>query len=306
LPGFADLFGTAGSDCDVIGIGAPIDGYPNWQERTLLVFTNMVRMAPVEYRDTYMTAYTMPPDGILNAGFPAVPPLYSAHALNQAARYHAEDLSFNCNRLQHNSCDGTLWYQRIRSFYPQATAIGENIAYTGFAGATTPPYVVNMFLCDFTGTACAGDDQTGYNGHRRNIMAAGFTEMGSGFAAEGDAYWVQDFNGVQLPPQPPVAAVSHVLTDAGTITFYLNYYDRSGQAPLEVIVVIDGQSHALDLGLGVADAGTYQVTLPRADGCRSYYFLVTEGSETRYRYPGNGAFNTYGEGGCMLDYTTNW
>ncbi len=306
LPVFGDQFGTVASDCDAIGIGTPIDGYPNWQERTLMVFTNMVRMAPTEYRDTYMTAYTFPPGGILNDGFPAVAPLYSAHALNQAARYHAVDMAFTCDTLQHNSCDGTLWSERIRSFYPQAGAIGENVAYTSNNSGATPWRIVNLLLCDAVGDICAADDQPfGVIGHRVNIMSDGFTETGSGFAMGSGAYWVQDFNGVQLPPQPPIAAGSHASIDAGVITFYLNYYDGAGSAPLEIMVVLDGQPHSLELGLGTAGAGTYRATPPSTARCRAYYFLATDGDGNRYRYPGTGVFNTYGEGGCTLDYTAD-
>ena len=54
LNGFLLEFGKAEECCAPVGVGTPIDGYPNWQERTMIVFTNMVRMAPVDYRDTYM------------------------------------------------------------------------------------------------------------------------------------------------------------------------------------------------------------------------------------------------------------
>lgn len=215
-------------------------------------------------------------------------------------------MAFNCGTLQHDSCDGTLWSERIRSFYPQAGAIGENIAYTSNNSGATPWRIVNLLLCDAVGDTCAADDQPFVViGHRVNIMFDGYTEMGSGFAIGTGAYWVQDFNGVQLPPQPPVAAASHAMVDAGAITFYLNYYDDVGSAPLEVMVVLDGQPQVLELGLGAAGAGTYQAILPSTDGCRDYYFLVTDGTGKRYRYPGAGVFNTYGEGGCASDYTVD-
>ncbi len=49
LSGIALEFGAVEKCCEYIGVGSPIDGYPNWQERTMIVFTNMVRMAPIEY-----------------------------------------------------------------------------------------------------------------------------------------------------------------------------------------------------------------------------------------------------------------
>lgn len=304
LPAFASFFGTFESACGRIGIGSPIDGYPDWHERTLMVFTNMARMAPVAYRNRFMSDFDMPPEGILNDSFPAVAPLYSAHNLNRSARAHALDMALNCRNLQHDSCDGTPWDERIHSFYPAAGAIGENVAYTSYTDPSRPWYIVNLFLCDAVDGVCATDDQPFYIiGHRANIMSASFTELGCGSAEGGSAYWVQDFNGVELPPQPPVAAGSHAMLEAGRTSFLLNYYDEAGLAPPEVTVVVDDQHHAMALGLGEDSAGTYQVEVPRSDGCRAYYFLVTDAGGNRYRYPGDGLFHTFGEGGCLVDYT---
>lgn len=301
---FVGLFGTLETDCNRIGIGTPIDGYPDWHERTLMVFTNLARMAPAAYRDSFMTDFNFPPEGILNEGFPAVSPLYSAHELNQSARFHALDMALNCQTLQHDSCDGTPWYERIRAFYPEAGFIGENVAYTGNISTLMPWYIVSLFLCDPVGGVCAGDDEPfSVIGHRENIMSAGFSEIGCGYGQGADAYWVQDFNGVELPPQPPVAAASHAMIDAGTTTFYLNYFDETGASPQEIRVILEGDTHPMNLGWGVAGAGTYQVALPTADRCRAYYFHVTDAGGHRYRYPGGGSFHTYGEGGCSLDFT---
>jgi hypothetical protein len=306
LPTFAGLIGAHESDCDRIGIGTPIDGHPDWHERTLMVFTNLARMAPADYRDSFMSGFTLPPEGILNEGFPAVPPLYGAHELNQSARFHALDMALNCQTLQHNSCDGTLWYERIYAFYPEAGYIGENVAYTGNVATPMPWFIVSLFLCEPVMGVCAEDDEpSSVIGHRENIMSAGFSEIGCGYGQEADAYWVQDFNGVELPPQPPVAAASHALADAGTTTFYLNYYDETGLPPQEIQVILDGDIHSMNLGWGAPGAGTYQLAWPTVDGCRAYYFHVTDASGHRYRYPGNGAFQTYGEGGCSLDFSAD-
>jgi hypothetical protein len=114
---------------------------------------------------------TFPPEGILNDGFPAVAPLYSNHALNQAARYHAADMASDCG-LQHDSCDGTSFSDRIHSFYPAVRYIGENIAYNSVSGAEMPWYIVSLFLCDAPfGGVCAADDQPfSVIGHRMNSM----------------------------------------------------------------------------------------------------------------------------------------
>jgi hypothetical protein len=299
LPGFAAEFGTLEDCCDPIGVGSPNDGYPSWQERTMIVFTNMVRLAPTAYRDKYMTGYDFPAEGILNL-YPAVAPLYWNHELNQAARFHAEDMAFNCGTLQHDSCDGTSWSDRIRSFYPYSVSLGENIAY----GFPTAWATVNAFLCDRYSATCAPDspDSSGEDGHRKNIMRAQYREIGTGYAQNSPDYWVQDFGGRQPDLSPPVVSASHAFLEDGVTSFFLNYHDSAGAAPRKIQLVLDNIQYPLDLDTGAEAAGSYRVDMERAAGCRSYFFLAITSDGTCYRYPGTSEFYTYGEGDCLLDY----
>lgn len=292
LQEFADEFGTIDACCSFNDVGTPVDGYPNWQERTMIVFTNMVRMAPIEYRDTYMSDYYPPAGGILGL-YPAVVPLYWNYELNQAARFHAEDMALNCG-LQHISCDGTEWYDRIRNFYPYSGALGENIAY----GPAMPWETVNLFLCDGNGSVCA-IDHDGQDGHRRNIMQSAFKEIGTGYAQR---YWVQDFGGRNPEVQPPVVSASHAFLENGLTSFLLNYFDSSAAAPQEIMLVLDDVQYALDLDTGTGATGSYRVDVDSVSGCRSYYFLVKAADGTCSRYPGASHFYTYLEGDCVLDY----
>jgi hypothetical protein len=297
LEDLASEFGRVEACLAPVGIGTPVDGYPNWQERALIVFTNMVRMAPAEYRDTYMIAQGVQASGILDpAVYPAVHPLYRDHGLSQSARYHAEDMAYNCG-LQHNSCDGTLWSVRIKRYYTDSGVLSENIAY----GFDDPLRTLNLFLCEVYGQACVADN-SGSDGHRANIMRALSNEIGTGYARGSLPYWVQDFGGGIPEAPPPVAAAAHGFIDAGETSFFVNYYDPAGGPPLGVNVVIDDTHYPLDLDTGLAHAGTYRVDVARAAGCRSYYFLVTAADGTCYRYPGSAVFYTYGEGDCVLDY----
>jgi len=299
LRDFAGEFGSLQNCCDPTGVGTPINGYPGWQERAMVVFTNMVRMAPVAYRDTYMAGYQYPTGDILEQ-YPAAPPLFWNYELNQAARFHAEDLAFNCQTLQHDSCDGTSWSTRIHGFYPYQVALGENVAY-GFA---SPWATVNAFLCDRYGSACAPDspDATGRDGHRKNIMSAQYMELGTGYAQGSWKYWVQDFGGRQPDSRPALVSATHAFLEDGVTSFFLNYFDSSGGAPLETLLVIDDIPYALELDTGTAAAGTYRVDVDSASDCRSYYFRATTANGTCYRYPAASEFYTYGEGSCLLDY----
>jgi hypothetical protein len=290
-------FGTVGCSSEPIGIDAVVDGFPNWEERALLVFTNMARMAPIEYRDAYMTSYVFPAGGILNS-YPPVPPVRWNKDLNRGARFHAEDMAYNCEVLQHDSCDGTIWNQRICSFYPRCPcSLGENVAY----GYLTPWTVLNAFLCDRYGSSCAPDG-SGLDGHRANIMGAAYKEIGTGYARSYAKYWVQDFAGCLLGQQPPIVAAAHAFPDEGITSFFLNYYDETGAAPRDVSLVLDSRKYPLRLDIGAASAGTFRADFETASDCQSYYFQVTDGNGLCYRYPGAGAFLTYGEGDCLVDY----
>ena len=300
LSGLASELGTVEPCCDAPGSGDPIDGYPKWQERTLMVFVNMVRMAPREYRDKYMADWqvSMPDDGILNADrFPAVHPLYWNLGLNQAARYHAEDMAFNCQTLQHASCDGTSTWDRIARYYSYTGWRGENVA----DGYSAPRDTVNQFLCDRVGSTCAADGSAD-DGHRDNIMNGLFKEMGGGHAKGNYHYWVQDFGGRTPDGFPPIVSAAHDFVTSNVTSFFLNYYAPQNGAPEEVRVVVDGAEYLLALDSGQAEAGTYRKDLTTASGCRSYYFMVKTGCGNCYRYPETSHFHTYGEGGCLSDY----
>ncbi len=275
--------------------GIPVDGHPNWEERTLLVVTNMVRIDP----EGYLARYTNFSGILLPHNYPAVGPLYWNQALNEAARYHAEDMAEN-NCFQHNSCDGTVWSQRIRSFYPAAASLWENIA----AGTPGPVETLNLLLCEGSPPCVA--DFSPEDGHRRNIMAAGARELGTGYALDPAAtyrhYWVQDFAGNPPSETPPLVAGSHLLVD-GALMFYLNYDAPSGDPPQSVAVDLGGTMIPMDLELGVGASGTFATVAATPSGCRSYHFEAIDASGELWRYPGSGELRTYGVGGCSEDYT---
>lgn len=279
--------------------GAPVDGYPNLYERRVLVYTNAVRMAPQQYRDRYMADFQPSAAGILQ-GQNQVEPLYYTPRLNESARSHASDMAAN-GCFQHNSCDGTVWSERIRSFYPGASWIGENIA----IGYPTAKAVIDAWLCDETGGACAADG-TGAAGHRTNMVDSTFRRLGAGYAPDAAStwrrYWVQDFAAATLADKPPLVAGCHDFLQTGQTSFLLNYRDTANQPPASVQVVVDEVTYDMGLDLGTASAGTYRLDLPRAGTCREYYFLAVTAAGETWRYPGPGVFLTAGESACGQDY----
>jgi hypothetical protein len=262
------------------------------------VLTNAVRMAPQQYRDTYLNSSTI----LLPAIYPAVGPLNWSPTLSAAARAHAVGMATipGCN-FSHTSCDGTSFSTRVRSYYEDSSYIGENIA----AGYSTPLSMVNALLRDDIGGVPAPDGSPG-DGHRRNIMNGNFNAVGHGYATGPNAYaryWVQDLGGA-IPTSlrcRPVPAASHIL-QGSTVSFLANYYDANNQPPQSAEVVINGVASPMSVHLGTAARGTYRFQSQSTGACRSYHFNFRDASGATIRYPARGELRTTTEGGCTEMY----
>jgi uncharacterized protein YkwD len=117
-----------------------------------------------------------------------LPPLKRVDSLNDAARYHAADMSVD-NYFSHDTynlvdnqltmnCD--VW-SRLESYYKDWQAMGENIA----AGQHTPESAMDGWMNSPE--------------HKHNILSKDFWEIGVGFfEGKGDYryYWAQDFGRV--------------------------------------------------------------------------------------------------------------
>ncbi len=283
------------------GYGVPQQGYPTWQERALLVLTNAVRMAPLDYRAKYAADFapSLAAAHVLEA-YPAVAPLRWNLALNESARAHSADMgAHGC--FQHDSCDGTAWNVRIESYYTLSGTIGENIA-AGYPAPVDPRYAMSMWLCDESGSACCADGAS-CDGHRRNMMNGAYEALGPGYAgvaAYYENYWTQDFGGAFDGSAPPLVDGSHIPFPSGKITFLANYHDTA--PPRLVTVVLDGTSTPLSLDLGAAASGSWAGTVPTPSGCHAYHFEAVDGAGNGWRYPASGDLRTYGAGGCTEDW----
>lgn len=136
-----------------------------------------------------------------------LPPLKRTSHLDDAARYHAADMSHD-SYFKHDTYDrdnGTLvytcaWYTRINSYYSNMNGLGENIA----VGYTSPQYVMNAWMNS--------------PGHKANILNEGFWEIGVGYYSGN--YWVQDF-GRRSGVYPVVINNEAAQTDSPQVTLYL-------------------------------------------------------------------------------------
>lgn len=103
-------------------------------------------------------------------------PLKANWELSRVARYKSADMR-DKNYFSHTSPTYGSPFNMIKSFGLSYRSAGENIA----AGQTTPQQVVQAWMNS--------------EGHRANILNAGYTEIGVGYAEGGSKryYWTQMF-----------------------------------------------------------------------------------------------------------------
>lgn len=284
--------------------GVATGGFLTWRERANMVLTNAVRIAPVAYKARFGVGQNpaLSSTTLTAARYPAIGPIRYVRELNQSARAHSGDMASIPGCFQHNSCNGGDWAARIRSYYKVGNAIGENILY----GLSEPRAALNLWLCDPTGTGtsrvCCKDGDA-CDGHRRSIMTAGFKGIGVGYAPDTHSplkywhLWTQDFGDVVPGSAPPLVDGSHIFMTTGETLFLATWY--AAAAPKQLVVLVDGVASALKVDIGTAAKGTYSVALPRAAGCRSYYFIAIDAANKAYRYPASGVLRTMLEGTCL-------
>lgn len=261
----------------------------------MLALSNAMRMAPSDWKARWAAGEL---GSSLGSAYPAVPPLRWNEGLGLSSRSHSVDMGTN-GCFQHASCNGTSWSARIEADYDLSSSIGENIA----AGYSDPDSALFAWACDGSSGACAPDGNG--DGHRANLMSAGWQALGVGYFALAtspyDWYWTQDFGAKADGPTPPLVDGSHDLVAGSTVRFFANYYDAA--PPQSVDVNLDGTVLPLALALGAEGRGTYALEAASGTSCRSYFFVAVDAGGATWRYPASGTLHTYGEGGCTEDYS---
>jgi len=258
--------------------------YPEWRERSVLTLTNAVRMDPAGYKNLYIGNFQI----LLPQNYTVVNPVYWDTSLSRSALVHSIDMAANCG-MQHPSCDGTPTGTRILSYYKGGGGWGENIA----AGYSTPLAVMNGWLRDNDSLGIPAPDRSGNDGHRSNIMSAGFHEMGAGYAYSPtrryNHFWTQDFGG-GAGDYSPIPSASHFEINTGKTTFLLNYFATTGVNANQVNLILNGASVPMSLQLGAANKGTFFVEITSPLVCQYYSFTVTDANALTLRYPATGDF----------------
>jgi hypothetical protein len=264
------------------GYGDAVDGLPSIEERELHLWTNAVRVDPQAFNAEYVQAgcnYSQ----FESSEKSAKSPLYWNVDLNDAARFHSEDMRVN-DHFSHDSSDGTSFSERMGRFYTEG-AIGENIAW-GYA---------DSYMAVMQGWMCSP-------GHRANIMSGGYNELGTGLDSR---YYTQDFGARGSLEERAIPMGIHLpLNPTNNVTFYADFYDSDAVAPSEMEAVLNGQGYPMTLSWGKAAMGVYSASVP-LDGaaCHAYFFrAVVDGVETRFPEDG-----MYGWGECSYnDWDSQW
>lgn len=271
------LAGCAGGAPGVVAHDLDAVEFPSYEERLVLYATNRARVDPAA-------------EGW--AQFPARPPLAWNYDLNRSARAHSLDMR-NTPCFQHNSCDGTGVFQRIRSYYTgDYRAMGENIA----AGPSDGRDAVHNWIEEIGAPP-------GETGHRENIFSPAYTLLGVGFAPGGSRfrnYWTQDFVGTTVS-RPRLIGGIHFpagVPSGGSATFGITYEDPSGRGPALVEVIVEADAYPLALARGSAAQGAYEAALALPDGCHAYSFhAVSPAGESSY--PSTGVLQVgFGDSGA--------
>jgi len=313
---------SACSDVDVAttinrepsALGEPSNGFPDWNERVVLVWTNRARCDP----QADLASCTACAE---RACYSPVPPLNWDYNLNRSARFHSANLALGGCGLQHDSpctlvatisdlydpfagctngapscacvagtlsCGsvGTSWSTRISYFGTGAAA--ENIA----RGYTDPVNTFYLWLYESDSNPACGWRMS--NGHRANILG-GSSLLGVGFYS---STYTQDFGRGTVPTG--IVSGVHYPQSGTNLAFRASWYNAAG--PLTARVSIEGACYPLALERGSATNGTYLATVnPVPGGCSRYVFHFTDANGIDVFYPSTGSF-TINCSGNTSDY----
>lgn len=292
--------------------GVVKDGFPSWEERTVLVWTNRARSDPVEdLKDCNVCAdkdcYNKPSK-----------PLTYDYNLNRAARFHCANLISCGGRLQHDSpcalvknisdiylpngsCDGrascacqggncecgqgcTSWSSRVSMFGTSPS--GENAAY----GYTDPVRTFYQWFWEPESNPQCGFRST--NGHRVNILNTSHSSVGIG---NYQSYWTQDFSSYSRYSRKLYSGTHYPKTGT-SIEFRANWADSAG--PILSYVIIDGISYDMSIERGTPTNGTYLYKANLPNSCHKYYFLFKAKDGSVETFPDEGAYGL----NCNQDY----
>ncbi len=305
-------------------VGEPENGFPNWDERVILVWTNRARSDPQADLATCSGCAE-------KACYTPKPPLKWSYVLTRSARFHSANQT-SCGKMTHDSsctlvsdigdlyqpgsCDGsascacvgggppcecdspnacTGTWSRIGMF--GGSGSGENVAGGGLGNPTGRFYAWLHETYDDPDN-CAFDYGPPTNGHRWNILTNSGPGLGVGCAG---GYCTQDFGGPASDARKIYGGV-HDPKTGEVFDFRANWYDPTGGAPQQAMVNVGGSCYPMSLERGVDESNaTYLLEAHGVAGCDHYYFVFKDSEGTWVTYPENGSFGI----NCVEDYDSS-
>jgi hypothetical protein len=289
-------------------VGVPQNGYPNYDERLMLVAMNRTRADP--------NNVSLGTKASCSTDYAAQPPLSPSYDGSRASRFHCNNLMATKSGLSHNSyctLQSTIGTSGCDGSDACACVSGtEMFSCTTLGGMGTDPWTRTGYFGYSAGgevgaagysdgwtsvagwvTECAGSD-----GHRSLITSGSFDQAGLGFSRAGGGCWstyaFSDLAGGAGTPPKLVAGVHYPQTGTSP-AFYVNYYDPGG-APQSLNLVLDGTCVPMTKELGTtAGNATYKVTQSVSSGCHEYWFLASDSTGARQIWPEAGS---WGVGNC--------
>lgn len=256
------------------------DGYPSWEERAVHFWTNAARVDPEAFKNDYPCQWGT----FLSDEQEPKAPLYYSRTLNEAARYHSQDM-LDENWFDHDSSpggdhpfSGRDFGSRVSYWYSDSYTVGENIAAGYGAG----------FDVVMRGWMCSG-------GHRANIMSDWYVELGTGFVG---SYATQDFGGGAADTAGNLAMGLHEPKNPNVGDPVEVYVDYVGPGPDEMIVFLNGVPWSLDLEYGIEEQGVFATTADLDEGCVEYWFKAID-SDGEHHFPELGSYTI---GDCEVDW----
>jgi hypothetical protein len=243
--------------------GESENGSPSWDQREMHTVTNLVRVDPLAWANDYdCSTKDFKADEKQSKA-----PLYLHLGLTDIAQQHSDDMK-KFKFMAHESSDGTEFGDRVWPYY-DGTTIGENVA----KGYTNNWEVV------IEGWMCSA-------GHRVNIMAADFEDLGTGIAGK---FHTQDFGGGAGTEHEPLAMGVHSPKVPKTgVTFYTTWEDNKPPASLRVET--DTVCEELELFVGNEERGGFRVEMDDEPGCVPYRFLYEESNGRQGALPTTGSW----------------
>jgi MYXO-CTERM domain-containing protein len=282
-----DVLTTMAITAFVQGYGDIEESHPNFDERAVLLFTNAARVDPQAHEEEYNKGNDKDtPNNRCSTDFfkseelIAKRPLYWAHPLGEAARYHSQDMKDN-NYFAHESRDGTSAAARVARWYDES-GIGENIA-MGYMDA---------WEVTIQGWMCSA-------GHRSNIMYGGWTELGTGVVG---THYTQNFGAGEVDTWMSIPMGVHwpqAAQSGSNTAFYADYLSPNfgleggslEDGPFNYHVVVDGLAHPMDLEWGDPARGVFKsvVQLTGSQDCHQYFFIADDAAG-EHRFPEEGSY----------------